>query len=144
MKSRQNLRHISFAKFSSDVHFLLFALSNIRSFEIRVYVHVSSLLHDGLISPLFKLHNCPLTVHRSTGRHTPSYLATITNYVLVSLFGTMKLTSGSKQWFKMGQRTPLDQTTQARSLQSGYSLVHGRLKTSKKRFQPPPPLPHLC
>ena len=45
--------------------------------------------------------------------------------------GTMKLTSGSNQWYKWGQKTPLDPTALARPLQSDYSLVRGRLKTLK-------------
>ena len=45
--------------------------------------------------------------------------------------GTMKLTFGSNQRYKRGQKSPLDPTAFAGPLQSGYSHVHGRLKTSK-------------
>jgi len=65
------------------------------------------------------------------GRHVASCLATITNGVLISPppSRTMTLTSESNQWYK--QETPLDPTTLALPLQSSYSHVHGRLKTSK-------------
>jgi len=56
--------------------------------------------------------------------------------------GTMKLTSGSNQWYKRGQKSPLDPTALAKLLHSGYSLVHNRLKTSKMAnimIPPPPP-----
>jgi len=59
--------------------------------------------------------------------------------------GTMKLTSGSNQWYKRGQKSPLDPTALAKLLHSGYSLVHNRLKTSKMAniMIPPPPPPGL-
>jgi len=72
------------------------------------------------------------------GRYIPSYLATITNVVLVS-----PVTSESDQWYERVQDTLLDPTAPARPLQSGYSHVHGRLKTSKMAeidtSTPPPP-----
>ena len=45
--------------------------------------------------------------------------------------GTMKLTSWSNQRYKRGQKSPLHPTALAGPLQSGYSLVHGRLKMWK-------------
>jgi len=81
------------------------------------------------------------------GRYIPLYLATITNGVLVSPFGTMTLTSGSNQWYERGQEIPLDPTAPARPLQSGYSHVHGRIKMSKiakiETLSPPPSPPSL-
>ena len=77
------------------------------------------------------------------GCYIPSYLATITNGVLVSPSGTMTLTSGSNQWYERGQETPFDPTAPARPLQSGYSHVYGKLKTSKmakiETLTPSPP-----
>jgi len=65
------------------------------------------------------------------GCYIPLYLAPITNGVLTSLSGTMKLTSGSSQRYKRGQKSPLDPTVLAGPLQSGYRLVHSSLQTSK-------------
>jgi len=45
--------------------------------------------------------------------------------------GTIKLTSGSNQRYKREQKSPLDPTALAGPFQTGYSLVHSRLKTSK-------------
>jgi len=85
-----------------------------------------------------------LTLYGSCiGHYIPSYLATITNGVLVSPSGTMTLTSGSNQWYERCQETPFDPTAPARPLQSGYSHVHGKLQTSKmakiETLTPSPP-----
>jgi len=69
--------------------------------------------------------------HVSIGRYIPSHLATITNGVLTSPSGTMKLTSGLNQRYKRAQKSPLNATALPEPLQGGCSLVHGRLKTSK-------------
>jgi len=59
--------------------------------------------------------------------------------------GTMELTSGSNQRYKRGQKSPLDPIALAGLLQSGYSLVHGRLKMSKMaKFVISPPSPLLA
>ena len=79
--------------------------------------------------------------------YIPSCLATITNGVLVSRYGTMTLTSRSSQWYERGQEPAFDPTALARPLQSGYSFVHGRLKTSKMEIEtwtsPPPALKQI-
>jgi len=56
----------------------------------------------------------------------------------------MKLTSGSNQWYKRGQKSPLDPIALAGPLQGGYSLVHGGLETLKMAkivISTPAPLP---